>query len=334
MELRALTAHAREHGSPHAVAFSPNHVLLGPPGESRTPGLIPMDEPQRQGSRVIPYTVNAPARMRQLMEWGVDGLISDSADLLREEVARFHDGRWLAPDGAILPAFSAQGHRGSRDLRPENTLPAFELALDLRLNVLETDAGVTADGVAVLSHNVDLEAKLCRRLDQGPYPEGAPVLLKDVTLEQLQTRYAVDRLLPDRPRQRNDASLSPVAVAFARERNLRHPYVVPSLAQLFDFVAFYAAYYRTGEGAQHPEAALRAANAERVEFNVETKVGPEFDAQTLDIPTFTRAVLASIRASGLTPRVMLQSFDPRSLRISHREAPLLRTAFLFEPPSP
>ena len=33
------------------------------------------------GMRVIPWTVNDPARMRELMALGVDGLITDTPDL-------------------------------------------------------------------------------------------------------------------------------------------------------------------------------------------------------------------------------------------------------------
>ena len=39
---------------------------------------------QRQGIRVIPWTVNKPAQMRRLMSWGVDGIITDRPDLLLE----------------------------------------------------------------------------------------------------------------------------------------------------------------------------------------------------------------------------------------------------------
>ena len=36
-------------------------------------------------------------------------------------------------------AFVIQGHRGARGLRPENTLPGFEAALDAGATSLETD---------------------------------------------------------------------------------------------------------------------------------------------------------------------------------------------------
>ncbi len=40
------------------------------------------------GLKVVPWTVNEPAQMDRLIAWGVDGLISDRPDLLREAAAR------------------------------------------------------------------------------------------------------------------------------------------------------------------------------------------------------------------------------------------------------
>jgi glycerophosphoryl diester phosphodiesterase len=45
------------------------------------------------------------------------------------------------------------GHRGARAHAPENTLEAFALALRLGATGLESDAWLTADGVAVLDHD-------------------------------------------------------------------------------------------------------------------------------------------------------------------------------------
>ena len=45
------------------------------------------------------------------------------------------------------------GHRGDKDGAPENTLPAFELALDSDVAFVETDLQLTSDGVPVLMHD-------------------------------------------------------------------------------------------------------------------------------------------------------------------------------------
>jgi glycerophosphoryl diester phosphodiesterase len=47
------------------------------------------------------------------------------------------------------------GHRGAAAERPENTLPSFEHAASIGVDVLETDVHLTADGHIVVSHDED-----------------------------------------------------------------------------------------------------------------------------------------------------------------------------------
>ena len=50
-------------------------------------------------------------------------------------------------------AFDLQGHRGARGLAPENTLPAFTMALSIGVTTLELDLAMTSDGILVVSHD-------------------------------------------------------------------------------------------------------------------------------------------------------------------------------------
>jgi glycerophosphoryl diester phosphodiesterase len=86
------------------------------------------------------------------MNLRVNGIISDRPDLLLEAVKEFDanndgiPGDFLTAEGLIdIAKFDAQGHRGGRNLRPENTIPAMEVALDNLMTTLELDCGVTAD---------------------------------------------------------------------------------------------------------------------------------------------------------------------------------------------
>ena len=49
----------------------------------------------------------------------------------------------------LYSAFDLQGHRGARGLLPENSLPAFQRALEIGVTTLELDIAVTKDGVLV-----------------------------------------------------------------------------------------------------------------------------------------------------------------------------------------
>jgi len=47
-------------------------------------------------------------------------------------------------------------HRGASAYRPENTLPAFELAVEQRADMIETDLHRTRDGAVVITHDEEL----------------------------------------------------------------------------------------------------------------------------------------------------------------------------------
>ena len=79
-------------------------------------------------------------------------------------------------DGTVL----AFAHRGARAHAPENTLAAFELAVEMGATGLESDVWLTADGVAVLDHDGVVGPRLRRRpiarVDQADLPNHIPTL--------------------------------------------------------------------------------------------------------------------------------------------------------------
>src|SRR5437868_7813113 len=88
--------------------------------------------------------------------------------------------------------FDLQGHRGARGLKPENTLPAFEVAFDLGVTTVETDLHLSRDGVPVVTHDPEISEHLCR-LPEGkaaPDPLTRPPV-RALTLAQLR-QYRAD----------------------------------------------------------------------------------------------------------------------------------------------
>src|SRR5262245_41350734 len=114
------------------------------------------------------------------------------------------------------PTFNLQGHRGARGLRPENTLPSFEAALDAGVTSIETDLHLTRDDRVVLCHDPVVGGRLVRQQ----------------TLEELR-RFRVDQN-PDPTRfPTQDAGFTPGAAAFAQRRGIE-AYGVPTLEDLIE----------------------------------------------------------------------------------------------------
>jgi glycerophosphoryl diester phosphodiesterase len=352
--MNAVRAHARRHGNSKVPVFSPWFSMVNDsnpatdvPNRQQPPagsGLRPSTSEvfdvrslQSAGYPVVTWTVNDSPTMQALLGLGVNGIISDRPDLLLEAVRGFDankdgtPGDLLTADGLIdLAKFDAQGHRGARNLRPENTLPAMEAALDYLMTTLEFDTGISKDGVPILDHDPTIPAQKCRRTDGTPYEAANQVLLKDLTVAEIQSTFICDKLFRGAS-QLNDPALSPVTAAFAAARGLPHIYALPTLEQVFDFVPFYISYYRSGAGASHPEAARRVKNAERVRYNVETKINPRaaFASRTVAPGPFADAVARLIIGKGLAEQADIQSFDFRTLLHVQEEYPQIRTVYLF-----
>jgi glycerophosphoryl diester phosphodiesterase len=67
-------------------------------------------------------------------------------------------------------SFELQGHRGARGLFPENTLEGFAATLAMGIRSLELDVSVTADDVAVVTHDPILNPWPGRRVAQRSRP--------------------------------------------------------------------------------------------------------------------------------------------------------------------
>lgn len=70
------------------------------------------------------------------------------------------------------------GHRGARTVRPENTLAAFEYAIQAGADYIELDVSVTRDDIVIVHHDLTLNRSIC----QGPEGETA---IRKLTLAQI-----------------------------------------------------------------------------------------------------------------------------------------------------
>jgi glycerophosphoryl diester phosphodiesterase len=192
-------------------------------------------------------------------------------------------------------AFDLQSHRGGRGLRPENTLASFENAIRLGTTTLEMDIAITADGVPVISHDPALNPAFTRDAQGHWLAQNAP-LIKSLTLAQLKT-YDVGRLNPSLKYGRDFPEQQP-----------RDGERIPTLAEVFKLA--------------------RDMGANDIHFDMETKIDPHRLDDTLSPEAFVDVVLKAIRDAGMTKRVMVQSFDWRTLELLHKLEPDLRTMYL------
>ncbi len=142
--------------SMEALAFHAHHFDAGTPVSSPDEAWLESAEQVKQlhtaGVRVIPWTVKDPARLRELVDAGVDWVISDRPELRA---------------GLGVAGLDVQGHRGARGLAPENTMAAFKAGLDAGATTLELDLTATADGALVVWHDERVGPPKCRGVPDG-----------------------------------------------------------------------------------------------------------------------------------------------------------------------
>lgn len=191
--------------------------------------------------------------------------------------------------------FDLEAHRGGRALLPENTLPAFANALSMGIDTLELDVGVTSDGEVIISHERGLNPDLARDAS-GTYVTSPGTPFVKLRLEEVRA-YDVGQIRPD----------SAYAKQFPEQRAVPGTRI-PTLAQLF--------------------ALVRKSGNARVRFNIETKIDPNRPDESLDPQSFVAKLLGAIEAEKFSDRVMIQSFDWRTLLLVQRQAPSVPTVYL------
>ena len=192
-------------------------------------------------------------------------------------------------------AIEIQGHRGARGLLPENTIPAFERAIELGGDVLELDLGVTRDGVPVVHHDRALDPDRTRDTSGAWLAPPGP-FINTLDLASL-SAFDVGRAAPG----------SKIAERFP-EQIPRDGTRIPTLAEVL--------------------ALGRRPGAGTIRFNIETKVTPLAPEESAGPEEFARSVVGVLLAEGMLDRVDLQSFDWRTLHEARKLAPELSTVCL------
>jgi glycerophosphoryl diester phosphodiesterase len=231
--------------------------------------------------------------------------------------------------------FDFQGHRGARGLRPENTLPSFEIAIDHGVTAIETDVHLTRDGVPVLCHDPSISDRICSPVGGIELPQSTThSSICSLTLAELRSYVADGNPDPARfPHQ--IAEGSPLSRTFAAQNGV-HPFGIPTLS---DFIAFVEAY--AGEcGKAHGKTDEQRSAARRLRFDLELKrvpfrpefIGDEFDGIRPGL--LEEKVVECVMQGGVLARTILRSFDHRCVLAAGRLEPGLTGAVLVAGTAP
>jgi glycerophosphoryl diester phosphodiesterase len=204
----------------------------------------------------------------------------------------------LAVGSAVL---DIEAHRGGRALRPENTLASFANALSMGVDTLELDMGVTRDQVIVISHERGLNPDLARAPD-GTYVPAPGTPYVQLALAEVK-QYDVGRIRPG----------SDYAAQFPDQLSIPGTRI-PTLAEVI--------------------ALVRRSGDPHVRLNIETKIDPNHPDESPDPRRFASLVLDLLRSEHFSDRVMIESFDWRSLQVVQQQAPEIPTVYLTQQSGP
>jgi glycerophosphoryl diester phosphodiesterase len=198
-----------------------------------------------------------------------------------------------------LPIFDKEGHRGARGLMPENTIPAMLKGLDLGVTTLEMDAVITSDKQVILSHEPFFNHEITTR------PDGSFIDEKE------EKNYNIFKMTFAETQQ-YDVGLKP------HPRFLQQQRVKTAKPLLSEVIA-------------HAEAFALSKKLPKPFYNIETKSQPATDNVYHPAPEeFIALLMAVIVEKRVEDRVIIQSFDPRTLQIVHQKYPFMKTALLIE----
>ena len=195
--------------------------------------------------------------------------------------------------------FDKEGHRGCRGLMPENTIPAMLKAISLGVNTLEMDIVFTADNVAILSHEPFFNYEITTKPD-GKFID-----------EKEEKNYNIYKM-SFAETQRFDVGLKPNP-RFKEQQKISVN--KPRLSDLIDSVENY----------------ISQKNLPKIYYNIETKTQPSTDNIFHPAPApFVDMLMKVIKEKNIEDRVIIQSFDMRTLQYLHKKYPAIKTALLIE----
>jgi glycerophosphoryl diester phosphodiesterase len=200
-----------------------------------------------------------------------------------------------SPESNHKKMVDIQGHRGCRGLLPENSMTAFEKAIELGVHTLELDVVISIDHQVVVSHEPFMNHEIAHDL------QGNPIL------ESEEKNFNLYQMTYDSIRQYDCGTKKHPRFPTQKKVNVVKP-LLDDVIQM---------------------AEIKAGN--KIAYNIEIKRKPSYDdiyAPKAD--EFVRLVIEVVQKYKLGSRVNLQAFDLETLEEIKKQAPKMKLALLVD----
>jgi len=160
-----------------------------------------------------------------------------------------------------------QGHRGCRGLLPENSLTAFEKAIDLGVHTLELDIAITKDNEVIVSHEPFMSRTICFNPDGTEIPEAMDMKhnLYHMTHEEIKEFDCGSKFHPSYPDQEKLKTHKPLLSEVFNLIKKKNPSIRLNI-EIKSKIAYYGVY--TPYPKDYVEIVLNEINEYRMFNNV------------------------------------------------------------------
>ena len=187
------------------------------------------------------------------------------------------------------------GHRGARGDLPENTLESFKYLFKNNINAYETDILISKDLIPVITHDFRLDPSFTKD-NEGNWIEDENIKIFDLTYEEL-LKFDVGSL----------NKLSRYGRRFVNQKTLENQ-KIPKLSELLN---------------------LSSKNiSENLLINLEIKSTPDEENLTPTPEEMVKLVMQEVNKSTLQNKIIVSSFDWRTLTEMKKLYPEISRAYL------
>ena len=187
------------------------------------------------------------------------------------------------------------GHRGARGDLPENTLESFKYLFKNNINAYETDILISKDLIPVITHDFRLDPSFTKD-NEGNWITDENIIIFDLSYEEL-SKFDVGSL----------NKLSRYGRRFVNQKTLENQ-KIPKLSELLE---------------------LSSKNkSENLLINLEIKSTPDEENLTPTPEEMVKLVMQEVNKSNLQNKIIISSFDWRTLTEIKNHYPEISRAYL------